>query len=352
MQRSRLILAGILSVTAVRFLSMSLPAQEADATAVTLAGTLLDHAGQPLSGATLKVIDVWKLDRGNRERAAGGGSGTSDAEGRVRIDGIPRGRIISLRFSHPDYPRFWFEATTVHAPVLARKTTRWEILANHFQIALPRPRKVQVRLSGNDGRSPLAGVVIEARPTSDSEQIHVGNEWSARGVTDAEGSVTFTLSEGRFDLRLEAERPLDGIALNEPRITVRDAGHLQTFLRMIRRGADVVFRAVDFDTGAPIPGVSFWREMPEGEYWFEVVHNETIGSRATEISDKAGREPPYVTDDRGTYRCQMQPARGWTYHVHHLPPGYEEVDSRGQTFDIPGEGLLEKTFQLRKKAEK
>lgn len=358
--------------------SVSVHAQQEkpDNGGAVLTGTLVDDAGNPIAGANLTVVGVWKLERGNRDRAPGGGSGVSDAQGHVTIEGLPRGRILSLRFAHPHFPRYWFEATTVKDPAIARKTTRGEIVASGFRKTFARPQRVQVRLVGNDGKSPLPGVIIEARPTSDSDQVHFDNEWSARARTDPEGFAAFALSQGAYELSLGEDRPLDCIALNEPRIGVRDAEHLQTYLRMTRRGADVVFKAVDADTGRPIAGVSFWRENPLGEYWFEIVRNENIGwaaekgrpaaaqvepSRETEepargddreVGDEEGRKPPYLTDDAGLYRCQMRPSRGWTYHVHHMPEGYEDVDPTGQTFDIPSEGGLEKTFVLRKRAKR
>jgi hypothetical protein len=214
-----------------------------------------------------------------------------------------------------------------------------------------RPRDVEIRLVGNDGKSPLPGVVIQARPASDSDQVHFDNEWSAIGTTDQDGYARLLLSQGGYELNLGNDRLLDCIDLNENRLGVRGTERTQTFLRMTRRGTDVIFRAFDADNGQPIAGVSFWREKPEGEYWFEVVRNENVGSDPKEISDEDARRAPYVTDKDGLYRCQMRRARGWTYHVHHAPDEYGEVDSRGQTFDIPEEGTVERTIYLRKRIQ-
>src|SRR5689334_2828575 len=76
--------------------------EKPDADGAVLTGTLVDDTGAPISGAKITVIGVWKLERGNRDHAPGGGSGVSDAEGRVAIEGLPRGRILTLRFAHPD----------------------------------------------------------------------------------------------------------------------------------------------------------------------------------------------------------------------------------------------------------
>src|ERR1700722_16925523 len=99
----------------------------------TLTGSLVDDAGRPIRGAKLTVLDVWTQLQGRRERAAGGGSAISDAAGRIRLEHVPTERILSLRFSHPDFPRYWFEATTAKDPSLARKLTRWEIVGDNFR---------------------------------------------------------------------------------------------------------------------------------------------------------------------------------------------------------------------------
>jgi hypothetical protein len=315
----------------------------------TLTGSLVDDAGHPIRGAKLTVLSVWKQLQGHRERAAGGGSAISDAAGRIRLEDVPKERILSLRFSHPDFPRYWFEATTAKDPSLARKLTRWEIVWDNFRKVFDGPQHVEIKLIGNDGKSPVPGVVIQARPASDSDQIHFDNEWSAIGTTDQEGFVKLLLPQGWHELTLGNDRPLDCIELNETKLGVRNTGRTQTFLRMTHRGTDVIFRAIDADSRQPIAGVSFWRENPAGEYWFEVVRNENVGSDPQPISDDAARQAPYVTDKEGIYRCQMRAARGWTYHVHHRPEGYDEVDAQGQTFDVPEEGTVNRTFYLRKR---
>jgi hypothetical protein len=314
----------------------------------TLSGSLVDDAGHPIRGAKLTVLDVWTQVKGHRERAAGGGSGISDGAGRIRIENVPTERILSLRFSHPDFPRYWFEATTAKDPSLARKLTRWEIVENNFRKVFDRPQNVKIKLVGNDGKSPVPGVVIQARPTSESDQVHLDNEWSASGTTDADGFVKLLLQVGWHELTLGNDRPLDGIELNETKLGVRNTGRTQTFLRMTRRGTEVIFRAIDADSRQPMASVSFWREKPAGEYWFEVVRNENVGSDPKQISDDDSRKVPYVTDKEGLYRCQMRAARGWTYHVHQRPEGYDEVDAQGQTFDIPEDGTVDRTFYLRK----
>jgi hypothetical protein len=317
----------------------------------TLTGTLVDDRGNPIHGAKLTVINVWTQLNGYRERASGGGMGTSNEEGQIKIEDVPTERILSLRFSHPDFPRYWFEVTTAKDPSLARKLTHWEICTDNFRKVLDRPKNVTIRLVGNDGKSPLSDVVIEARPASDSDQIHFDDEWSARGRTDEDGSVKLLLSQGRYELTLGNDRPLDCIALNESKLGVYGTDRAQTFLRMTRRGTDVTLKAIDSDSGEPIAGVSFWREMPEGEYWFDLVRNENVGSERKEISVDDARKAPYVTDKDGLYCCQMCRARGWTYHIYQKPVGYEEVDVEGQTFDIPEEGTVNRTFRLRKQVK-
>ena len=316
--------------------------------ATTLSGTLVDDAGHPIQGAKLTVLQVWTQQKGHREHAAGSGSGISDAAGRIKLEDVPTERILSLRFSHPDFPRYWFEATTAKDPSLARKLTRWEIVGDNFRKVFDRPQHVNIKLVGNDGKSPVSGAVIQARPASDSDQIHFNNEWSAIGTTDREGFAKLLLPQGWHELTLGNDRPLDCIGLNETKLSVRNTGRTQTFLRMMRRGTDVTFRAIDADNRQPIAGVSFWRENPAGEYWFEVVRNENVGSDLQPISDDAARQVPYVTDKEGLYRCPMRAARGWTYHVHRRPAGYDEVNAQGQTFDIPEEGIVNRTFYLRK----
>jgi len=84
---TRLISACALLIAGWLVSSAALHAQDAtnENETTTLTGSLVDDAGHPIRGAKVTVLNVWTQRKGQRELAAGGSSGISDAAGRIKI---------------------------------------------------------------------------------------------------------------------------------------------------------------------------------------------------------------------------------------------------------------------------
>src|SRR5262249_18155478 len=146
---TRLKSSGALLIAGLLLSSAALYAEDSTTNeTTTLTGSLVDNAGHPIRGAKLTVFDVWKQVQGHLELAPGSGSGISDAAGQIKIEHLPADRILSLRFSHPDFPRYWFEASTAKDASLARKMPLCEIVGNNFRKVFHRPQNVSIKLVG------------------------------------------------------------------------------------------------------------------------------------------------------------------------------------------------------------
>ncbi|MCP4786686.1 MAG: hypothetical protein GY878_24390 [Fuerstiella sp.] len=204
-------------------------------------------------------------------------------------------------------------------------------------------RNVHLQLLDCDRRTPLANVNIHAyliaHPSRSDKPITTVR-------SDSAGWVKLPLAQGVYWLKLDAEETIDCIGLHEPRIGVFGYSHRQDFIRVARRGCEVVFKAIDADTGQGIQGVSFWEENAGLEHWCDTSTPDNVGSKRSSSEEKNRANTAFQTDANGVYSMLRLPQEGWTYHVH-VPKGFETVGRDHYDFSILGEGKIEKVFRLR-----
>jgi len=113
---------------------------------------------------------------------------------------------------------------------------------------------------------------------------------------------------------------------------------------------ELVFRAVDVDTGEGIAGFGFVMENPAGEVWADPILNDTI-KPAGERAKLDAQEESELTDEQGYFRRLRGPwHEKWTYFVNVSPDGYLRASRTQVKIDTSlGKKRAEHTFLFRRK---
>lgn len=184
---------------------------------VTLTVTVLDQAGNQISGADLDV--TWD---------GGSTTATTAANGKAFVD-VPAGAAVTIGVTHPRYVR--------NSPYRIAEATEDDVTVDVF-----RKSSVRLEVSDDDGPVANASVLIE-RGGLDIETGTTGSNGVFESGVLQEGSYSITVSKAGYYTR---RKPLD----IEGDITNRVA---------LRRGSTTVdVRVVDphFDPARPVTGAN------------------------------------------------------------------------------------------------
>ncbi|QDV39199.1 sigma-70 family RNA polymerase sigma factor [Tautonia plasticadhaerens] len=305
---------------------------------VPISGRILDIDGQPVPGATIRVqslsrspdedLEEW-LTTLEREQAAYAvqyrllsgwpgrsverliGPATTDADGRFRLEGIGRERVVGL----------WIEAQTIETTVVFARTRPGELLrfptfnphdteerhkasyyGNEFELVAGPTQVVVGSVRDADTGEPLAGAVVQS-PSA------LGNPLGyIQTTTDAEGRYRLTgLSTGEDSLgnsNAVLVRPPDG----EP------------YPMLLR----------DVQPGDPTAPVTIDFEMKRGAWIVGRVFNKVTGEGVS----RAGLQ--YFIFEDNPHR---EDYRGFDYPRISFPLQSEE-DGTFRIVGIPGRGLV------------
>ncbi len=250
---------------------------------VPITGQILDLEGKPVAGATLTVLQInagpgenlgpWLEAVKNRE-----GSSldleqrylqkvsspqylkvTSDAEGRVRLTGIGRNRLVRVQLDGPAIASQRFSILTRHGKTLElrnesgfpRAVTTY-YAANFQHVAAPSQLVVGV-VRDRDTRKPLAGVTIQsdqlANHLSDGQDI-------LHATTDAQGRYHLTgLPKGKGNvLKVVPPGDLPYVAVYQ-NVPDRPGFDPVTVDCNLKLGVWIEGKITDKVTGASVPGV-------------------------------------------------------------------------------------------------
>lgn len=213
------------------------------------------------------------------------------------------------------------------------------------------PVPVTVRFLGGAKKVPLEGLKLTVRANTGNWTADKANKLAA-GTTDKAGTAAFSLSPGRYYIDTVSDKELpylrhpigykgNSTHYHRQFAVVPHADHALTFT--LSDGCRLVLRAVDADTGKPVPGVGFATENAPGEMWADDIFGDNLGAK----KDKAAAG---MTDENGTFTRLIGPRPGYTYFPWKLPTGYERAD--GTEVELPspvGTEKVEHVFKLRKK---
>jgi len=202
---------------------------------------------------------------------------------------------------------------------------------------------------GGEARKPLAGLDVTVRFAG--KEVH--------GTTEADGGASFELVPGHHDVSFTSPRALPYLRLDRMdyeyrrskwrSVSLSNKPKEQTIDLVLADPCELVFRAVDVDTGEGIAGFGFAMENPAGEVWADPILNDTIkpeGERAKVDSE----EESELTDEQGYFRRLRGPwHEKWTYFVNESPDGYYRASRTQVKIDTSlGKKRAEHTFLFRR----
>jgi hypothetical protein len=230
-------------------------------------------------------------------------------------------------------------------------TTSFLILLGCASPAPPDTKKVNIRFLGGAKKTPIEGLKVTIRSYT-GDWTEDKKKKLAEGKTDKNGNAVFTLVPGRYYVDVASDKELPYLGL-----PVGFRGHPTHYDRTIKVGADgepsfdfnladackLVLRAVDADTGKPMPGVSFVTESETAEDWGIAITGDNLGANRK----KQGEE---LTDKDGYLTRLLGPREGYTYFAWPAPEGYAQVGKLEVTLPTPvGTEKVEHVFEFKKK---
>ena len=227
---------------------------------VRLHGTLSDDLGNPLKNAVAQIRSSQYLED-SLHGVDGQLSGISalpeefrvartDGEGRYEIRGLPRDCSLLVDLDYlPEYDR-WIDR--IHTGKVAPPTGRFVGYAGELNHVFVAPVTVRVKALGRN-RQPLANVVV--REESGGQIRRAGS----LDRTDAGGTATLKLRPGKCALIVE---PTIGQPYLPQQLMLefKDDPRECSIEVELNSAAEVIFEAVEKETGKPIAGIAFLSE--------------------------------------------------------------------------------------------
>jgi beta-lactamase regulating signal transducer with metallopeptidase domain/protocatechuate 3,4-dioxygenase beta subunit/5-hydroxyisourate hydrolase-like protein (transthyretin family) len=199
-----------------------------------LSGKVVDDAGKPLSGVSIRVW-TYMPDRGYR----------TDSEGRFSLKKLAGNRDVEIRFSKDGYcPRYVPQQPTgLSNVVVVMNSKTW----------------FEGRVTTPDG-NPASGVTIRAdQGPKQADGVMITNVWT-EAKTDPNGNYKMYVQPDAYDLQVRAPG-IGSARTGKLAIADGEAKHQDISLM-----TGITFRAhvVDSATGKPVDGVRLWSEQYSG----------------------------------------------------------------------------------------
>jgi hypothetical protein len=211
-------------------------------------------------------------------------------------------------------------------------------------------KKVAIRFLGGAKKAPLDGLKVTVRGYTGDWTADRKNKLKD-GTSDKNGTVAFALAPGRYYIDIASDKELPYLPLpvghkgrpgHSDRTIKVGADAEQSFDFHLADACKLVLRAVDADTGKPLPGVVFVTESETAEDWGISINGDNIGAEHGKADE--------ATDKDGYFTRLLGPREGYTYFAWPPPKGYEQVGKLEVTVPTPlGKEKAEHTFKFRKK---
>ena len=317
-----------------------------------ITGRFVDEDGRPIAGVSVWMNNCRRINADNKDEdfdvwgpvLAGKLiseqlHAVSGADGRFELAQSPPNVVSMLSISHSDYASAILHTSTAETPQAKYEEVPIEKLPLEWTLHSVRSVPIVVKLA--DTGKPLAelGVSAYQEPRSGIR---------AFAESDQEGKLTLKLPPGKYKLSASPPSTSEYVSTHmDVEVTATPGQQLLTL--SIPRGAGLILKATDADSGIPIPGVAFWqqeRTSPAGS---------VLGKRNVALHPSKTSYPK--TDDRGEIRAIAQPGTrryGVGTNGFQLPEGYEPADNADRRFgrELTLESGAEVTveFKLRKKS--
>ncbi len=317
--------------------------------AASLAGSVIDEKGRPISGARIKIGGCDFLDTQGKEThhnfrefwsiftaPASLTTTTTGPDGRFRLVGLPREAGFRIYVEHPDHAWMDLYAATTDRPTSAFEFPRGSVAGNvrppvatgEIRVTLRSTRRIAVRTVFDDTGQPAKKVSVSAGTGSSGS--------SSYGISDAAGKLQLRLPPGDYEFTAD---PTEGGAeclRTRANFRVVEWQDEQALEVRVKPACVVILEAVDAKTGRGIPGVQFDAEPdPMGR----------IGGRMS-VQSRPGYIDNPRSDANGRLRAVVEPGK-WVYLVGHIPEsaGYRQQYPERRV-DLPARGTVTIRFKL------
>lgn len=213
------------------------------------------------------------------------------------------------------------------------------------------PRPVELSVVGGREKEPIRDArVTFTRDRDEDTAVHA--------TTNMAGEVNSRLAPGVYYVDIEPNRPVPFLSIppgfkghpdvHSRWIRVTEDEDEQAFNFELAHACQLTLKAIDIDSGEPIPGVVFATECASAEQWAQPIRGDNLGNRHQPSNLK---HPSLRTDEKGEFQCLIGPRPGWVYFVWDMPDEFERADESVEvTIDSSnGRESASHTFKLRRK---
>ena len=327
-----------------------------------LSGQIVNEHDEPVSGATVRLSGLDFLDTegkvyhhnyrefGNMEKLPSRyRMATSDAEGRFEITGLPHNTVGWVRISHDDYAAQSLyaaitdrEVSEFRYPSVAQTTIRNGKVARIpvFETRPVSTTPLKIHVASN--RSVTFNVVDSSGNPVADVQVSASSGGRATGTyafdkSDEDGRVSLQLPPGKY--RVVGRPPRDSdYVFTYDQLTIDGSDREQNQRLEMTSGCVLLLRAVDADSGQPIAGVGFSRDVRD-----RPGARRRLSSHPTYVSRP-------VTDENGMLRVIVEPgSRTIGVGFDALPEPYQG-SGRGRSVQCEAGATVSLTFELRNRS--
>jgi RNA polymerase sigma factor (sigma-70 family) len=281
-------------------------------------GRILTQEGKPVAGATLRVLGIGTSLYGQRTMGGGATLGgrpprlpksiTTDAEGRFRLTGVGRGRVVQIIVEGPGIAWEFLQVLTADAKV-----------PEGPQGMGPKPYAAKFEHRAQPGRT-ITGVVREKGTGKPLAGIAVGGG----------GTSTHTDANGRYELPGWAKAKEYYVIIGGVVTGGGDREYIQMFTAVadtaglgpltapdteLTRGIPFHGKVIDKATGKPVTG---------GEVWYWALWPNAEAIKLTP-SFRYGTFSRTTLAEDGTFTCPVLPGPGAVTLIDHNSDDYESA---------------------------
>jgi protocatechuate 3,4-dioxygenase beta subunit len=289
----------------------------------SIQGRLLDRAGQPVAGASVRVLRLQGLDQPlqgvpttprnlNLEGSRISLTTASDAEGRWVLKGLPGNIRATLVISDARFAQLLvYAATTDHpqpnvvvnrsrAPDGTIRLREEPVHTGIFSVTVQPGHRLRVRVVGEDSGKPMAGARLR--------QLLGPTPLPPAPVADARGEFLLSqLQAGRYLMSVAAPARTDYLGVTAPIVIPEEKPEFGVVFQL-PAGTVATGQVVEAETGKGIPGVPLTHQP---------APSSAAGNRAFAA--------PVQTGPDGRFRIAIPPGKG-SLRIASEVPGYVLTD--------------------------
>lgn len=271
----------------------------------TISGRLLEEDGQPLAGATIRLVEVGRAD--SRDSAqmdsshAPGFRTRTNESGEWKLTGLADQTWIKIEI---DAPGFVTTAALVatSAEAANRPGSSGPLPVGQATVTLARPRPVELLLSDNSSGTAIANepLTLFAAP-GNHQSIALSAESDDRGLArlrlpPADYRVQFGASDRDSPYQFERNT-----------VTVTADTDEQLLALELTPAATVDFHVVEDATGKPVPQAAITAEVPGAEK----PHQRYLPNFLIKVTDKSGQILACVEPATAQFKVVNIDWQGW-----------------------------------------